>query len=83
MSAGSVLPLVAVQIAAFLVPIAAGLAGWVSGAVAGFASVIAWFAVGLPLSFVLADRRAARTLRSQASLPVPAAVEVFSPASRA
>ena len=81
MSSGSVLPLLAVQIAAFLVPIAAGLSGLVSGAVAGFAAVTSWFAVGLPLSYVLADWRAARALRRQASQARPTAVEVLSPVS--
>lgn len=75
------LPAVAIQIAAFLVPLAAGLAGWVSGAVAGFASVTVWFAVGLPVSYAFMDAR--RERRRRVSRDASPSVEALSPASQA
>ena len=59
MSPGCLLTVAAIQLATLLVPIAAGLAGLVSGATAGFASVIAWFVIGIPLSYGTVDARSA------------------------
>jgi hypothetical protein len=81
MGSGSVLPVVAIQLAGFLAPLAAGLAGWISGATAGFASVTVWFAVALPLSYACADRRRERRCRAAGDLPV--SVPALSPPSRA
>ena len=72
---------VAIQVAAFLVPLAAGLTGWISGAVAGFASVTVWFAVGLPVSYAFMDARRERSRRASGNLSAP--VKALSPASQA
>lgn len=66
---------IAIQLAALLVPLAAGLAGWLSGGLAGLASILAWAGLGLPASYTLIDkmhaaRRARRTcLAAVATVP--------------
>jgi hypothetical protein len=61
-----ILLVVAIQVAALLVPIAAGLAGVISGGLAGLASIVAWAGLGVPASYTVIDRIQAirRTRRS-------------------
>lgn len=51
----SIVVLVIVQTAAFLGTLSLGKTGLISGEVAAFASVIAWFVVGVPLSYSAVD----------------------------
>jgi hypothetical protein len=60
----SVLLVIAIQVVALLVPIAAGLAGLISGGLAGLASIVAWGGLGVPASYAVIDRiQAARRAR--------------------
>jgi hypothetical protein len=54
----------AIQLLVFFLPIAAGIAGLMSGGIAGLAAVTGWFVVGIPLSYALMDARAARLARA-------------------
>jgi hypothetical protein len=59
-----ILLVIAIQLAALLLPIAAGLAGWLSGGLAGLASIVAWAGLGIPASYTIIDKRqAARRAR--------------------
>jgi hypothetical protein len=77
-SLGGFLTVVFIQLAALAAPILLGLTGDLSGGVAGLASVVLWFALGVPLSYTAIDshaaRRARRSRRTQpdAVAPLPA-----------
>ena len=53
----------AIQVLVFFLPIAAGIAGLISGAIAVLLAVLGWFMVGIPLSYAVIDARAARLAR--------------------
>jgi hypothetical protein len=80
-SSGSLAAVVAIQLASLVVPLAAGIAGLVSGATAGLLSVTAWFVVGLPLSYAIVDSRAARRAAAQAH-PAPQPLQALAPTAR-
>lgn len=64
MGLGGILLVIAIQLAALLLPIAAGLAGWLSGGLAGLVSIVAWAGFGIPASYAIIDKRqAARRAR--------------------
>jgi len=55
---------IAIQLAALLAPLGAGLAGWLSGGLAGLASIVAWAGLGVPASYAISDKvQAARRVR--------------------
>ena len=56
MGLGGILLVIAIQVVAFLVPVAAGLAGLISGGLAGLASIVAWAGLGVPASYAVIDR---------------------------
>jgi hypothetical protein len=47
---------IGIQLVALLAPIAAGLAGFIPGGMAGLASILAWAGLGLPVSYGVIDR---------------------------
>lgn len=53
----------AIQLLVFFLPIGAGIAGLVSGGIAGVTAVIGWFVVGIPVSYAVVDARAVRLAR--------------------
>ena len=55
MSFGGLLTVIIIQLGTLLVPLAAGVAGLISGGTAGLASIGAWFLLGVPLSYTAAD----------------------------
>ena len=55
MSFGGLLTVIIIQLGTLLVPLAAGVAGLISGGMAGLASIGAWFLLGVPLSYSAAD----------------------------
>ena len=55
MSFGGLLTVIIIQLGTLLVPLAAGVAGLISGGTAGLASIGAWFLLGIPLSYSAAD----------------------------
>jgi hypothetical protein len=67
----SLILLIAVQLAVFLGALGLGMAGTLSGEAAGCLAILAWFVLGLPLSYSaaelsetqLAKREAARNQR--------------------
>ena len=63
MSLGGFLTVVTIQLAALAAPILLGLTGEISGGVAGLASVVMWFVLGVPLSYTAIDRHAAHQAR--------------------
>ncbi len=65
MSLGGILTVVTIQLGVLFVPLGLGLAGLVSGGVAGLTSVTAWFVVGIPLSYGLVERQAFRAAQRQ------------------
>ena len=56
MGLSGIVLVVAIQVIALLVPVAAGLAGLISGGLAGLASLVAWAGVGVPASYAVIDR---------------------------
>ena len=56
MGLSGILLVIAIQVVALLVPVAAGLAGLISGGLAGLASIVAWAGVGVPASYAVIDR---------------------------
>ena len=50
---------VSIQAAAFLGPLVAAWAGFISGELAGVVASVLWFSAGLPLSYRVLDRRPA------------------------
>jgi hypothetical protein len=56
---GGILLVIAIQLAALLLPIAAGLAGWLSGGLAGLVSIVAWAGFCIPASYAIIDKRQA------------------------
>jgi hypothetical protein len=62
---GDLVAVFLVQAAVLFVPLALDLTGLISGAAAGFASTTAWFLLGVPLSYLTADRRAERRARQE------------------
>ena len=56
MGLSGILLVIAIQVVALLVPVAAGLSGLISGGLAGLASIVAWAGVGVPASYVVIDR---------------------------
>jgi len=61
-----ILLVIAIQLLALLIPVGAGLAGVISGGLAGLASIVAWAGLGVPASYAAIDRIQAirRTRRS-------------------
>ena len=53
----------AIQLAVFFLPIAAGIAGLISGGAAGLTAVVTWFVAGIPLSYAAIDALAVRDAR--------------------
>ena len=63
MSFGGLLTVIIIQLGTLLVPLAAGVAGLISGGTAGLASIGAWFLLGVPLSYSAADIWSTRRVR--------------------
>ena len=64
MGLDGILLVIVIQLAALMAPIAAGLAGWLSGGLAGLASIVAWAGLGVPASYAISDKiQAARQVR--------------------
>ena len=64
MGLNGIVLVIAIQLLALLFPVAAGLAGLISGGLAGLASIVAWAGVGVPASYTVIDRiQAARRAR--------------------
>ncbi len=63
---GSLLLLVATQLAVFLGTLSIATTGFMSGEAAACAAIVLWFLVGLPLSYAVADVAEARRARRQA-----------------
>jgi hypothetical protein len=64
-SLGGLLAVVVIQLAALLAPLGAGLTGVISGEAAGFASITAWFFLGVPVSYAFVDRSPAARVRKE------------------
>ena len=56
MGLDSILLVIAIQLVALLAPLAAGVAGLISGGMAGLVSILAWAGFGLPVSYGIIDR---------------------------
>lgn len=56
MGLSGILLAIAIQLLALLVPVAAGLAGFISGGLAGLASIVAWAGLGIPASYAVIDK---------------------------
>ena len=63
----------AIQLVVFFLPIAAGVAGLISGGVAGLTAVLGWFVAGIPASYAVVDTFAARNARGRKRALVSAA----------
>ena len=59
MGPGGLLTVFVIQLAALLAPLAIGLTGLISGATAGLASILAWFILGIPLSYGAVETQSA------------------------
>jgi hypothetical protein len=53
----SLVLVVVIQLACFLGPMGLGFAGLLPGQIAAFTGIVAWFAVGTPLSYAALDHR--------------------------
>jgi hypothetical protein len=73
-SLGSILLVIAIQLTALLAPLAIGLAGAISGGVAGLASIALWALLGVPASYGVIDlaRATAAMEKRRAALPTRA-----------
>jgi hypothetical protein len=60
---GHLLAAAAIQMIVFFIPLAAGIAGVVSGGLAGLTAVAGWFVLGIPLSYAAIDALRPRALR--------------------
>ena len=56
MGLSGILLVIAIQLLALLIPVGAGLAGVISGGLAGLASIVAWAGLGVPASYAAIDR---------------------------
>jgi hypothetical protein len=65
----------AIQLFVLFLPLTAGIAGLISGGLAGLIAVVGWFVLGIPLSYTAVDALATRHARAQerSQLPSPVA----------
>ena len=73
MTRGSLILLIATQLAVFLGTFSTATTGLISGEAAACAAIVLWFVVGLPLSYVVADAAEARRLHREAVAGKPVA----------
>ncbi len=65
MTRGSLIVLVATQLAVFLGTLSIATTGLISGEAAACAAIVLWFVVGLPASYAAADAAQARRARRE------------------
>jgi hypothetical protein len=67
MTRGSLILLIATQLAVFLGILSIASTGLISGEAAACAAIVVWFVAGLPLSYAVADAADARHARREAA----------------